>query len=81
MAFTRLTTTQKVFLHSFLRGTGRSLTSREAEAKFGILNLRARLSEFRQAGLVVRTKRTESGRTRYFVSARDVWGSRANYIR
>ena len=79
MAFTRLSTTQNVFLQNFLRGTGRSLTSREAEAKFGVKNLRARITELRQSGLVVRTQRTDSGRTRYFVSARDIWGSKASY--
>ena len=79
MAFTRLRTTQKVFLHDFLRGTGKSLTEREAESKFQIRNLRARISELRDDGLIVRKQKTESGRTRYFVSARDIWGSKAKY--
>jgi len=81
MAFTQLRTTQRVFLHNYLRGTNRSLTAREAESKFGILNLRARVTEMRQSGLVVRTRKTDSGLTRYFVSARDVWGSKASYTR
>jgi hypothetical protein len=78
MAFTKITTSQNVFLEQYLRGTGRSLTSRQAEAMYGIKNLRARMTEFRNAGLRVNTRPTTDGRTSYLVSARDVTGSRAS---
>lgn len=78
MAFTKLSTTQNQFLESYLRGTGRALSAAQAEATFGIKNIRARMTELRQAGLRVnRTKNTE-GRSAYSVSSRDVTGSRAN---
>lgn len=78
MAFTKITTNQNSFLESYLRGTGRSLSARQAEAMYGIKNLRARMTEFRHAGLKVTTKPNTEGRTTYSVSARDVTGSRAS---
>jgi hypothetical protein len=77
MAFTTIKSTQPVFLESYLRGTGKSLTAADANARFGIQNLSARMSEFRDAGLKVRTEVATTGKTRYAVSARDVMGSRA----
>lgn len=77
MAFTTIKTTQKQFLEQYLRGTDRSLTSRQADSLFGIKNLRARITELRQSGLVVRKDRTQDGLTKYMVSARDLSGSRA----
>ena len=68
---------QKAFLVSYLRGTGRTITEAQAEANYGIMNLRARMSELRAAGLKVSTVETTSGKTAYKVSARDVNGSRA----
>lgn len=76
-SFTTLTVTQKEFLEDFLRGTGRSLTEAQARATYGIKNLRARISELRAAGMIVRREKTADGRTRYAVSARDIDGSRA----
>jgi len=77
MSFITLKTTQKEFLEQYLRGTGRSISARQAEATYGIKNIRARMTELRQAGLKVqRTKNTE-GRSAYSVSSRDVNGSRA----
>ena len=78
MAFTKITTNQNAFLESYLRGTGRSLSARQAEAMYGIKNLRARMTEFRHAGLKVTTKPNTGGRASYSVSARDVTGSRAS---
>lgn len=75
MAFTTLSTTQKTFLESHLRGTGRALSSAQARETYGIKNLRARISEFRQAGLVVRKQKNTAGRTAYAVSRRDVAGA------
>ena len=71
--------TQNQKLEAFLRGTGRTLTAAEAQARFGIQNLRARMTELRQVGLTVRTEGTtvKSGLTKYAVSGRDVTGSRA----
>ena len=68
---------QKAFLVSYLRGTGRTLTEAQAASNYGIMNLRARMSELRAAGLKVSVVETTSGKTAYKVSARDVNGSRA----
>ncbi len=70
MAFTTLRTSQKSFLINFLRGTGRSLSSAQAESLYGIRNLRARISELRNEGYRVRTAINTSGRTSYAVSRR-----------
>ena len=78
MAFTKLTTTQNQFLDSYLRGTGRTLSARQARSLYGIKNIRARMTEFRHAGLKVSTKPNTEGRMTYSVSARDVTGSRAS---
>ncbi len=80
MAFTTLTTSQNEFLESYLRGTGRTLTSRQADALYGIKNLRARMSELRQLGLVVNRVPTTVGVSAYKISARDVAGSRATKL-
>lgn len=77
MSFTTLTTTQNAFLESHLRGTSRSLTARQASATYGIQNLSARMSEFRQAGLQVNRTINAAGRTAYSVSSRNIIGSRA----
>jgi hypothetical protein len=74
MAFTTLSTTQKSFLESHLRGTGRALSSAQARETYGIMNLRARISELRSTGLVVRKQLNTAGRTAYTVSRRDVAG-------
>lgn len=74
MSFTTLKTTQVAFLEKHLRGTGREMSAAQAEATYGILNLRARMSELRQDGLVVRKTTNTEGRTAYAVSRRDVFG-------
>jgi hypothetical protein len=74
MSFTTLTKTQNQFLETYLRGTNRTLTSAQAAATFGVQNLRARISEMRQNGLVVRKTTNTKGRTAYAVSRRDVFG-------
>lgn len=81
MAFTNINTTQNAFLHDYLRGTGRTLTARQAESQYGIKNLRARMTELRQAGLVVRVEKTRDGFNKYSVSRRNVWGSEASLTR
>ena len=80
MAFTNIRSTQAAFLHDYLRGTGRTLTARQADSFYSIKNLRARMCELRQAGLKVRIDRTEDGRARYAISARDINGSRASLV-
>lgn len=75
MSFTTLTSTQKQFLESHLRGTGRALSSAQARETYGIKNLRARISEMRNSGLVVRKELNTRGRTAYSVSRRDYSGS------
>lgn len=77
MAFTTLSTSQTAFLESYLRGTGKTITEADAKARFGIQNLRARMTDLRNAGLVVRTDVASTGKTKYSVSARDMAGSRA----
>ncbi|MEL0016675.1 MAG: helix-turn-helix domain-containing protein [Rhodospirillales bacterium] len=77
MSFTTIKTNQKAFLETYLRGTGRTLTSADAKARFGIQQLPARMSELRAAGLNVKTDVATTGKTRYAVTARDVNGSRA----
>ena len=74
MAFTNLKSTQVEFLETYLRGTGRELSAAQAEATFGIQNLRARMTELRQVGLRVRKTTNTKGRTAYAVSRRDVFG-------
>ena len=75
MAFTQLKSTQVEFLENHLRGTGRVMSSAQAEATYGIKNLRARISDLRQSGLQVRKTKNTEGRTAYAVSRRDVFGS------
>lgn len=75
-SFTTLTVSQNEFLETYLRGTGRTMSAAQAEATYGIKNLRARMSEFRSEGLKVKTQKNTEGRTAYRVSARDVDGSR-----
>lgn len=77
MSFTTLTTTQNEFLETHLRGTGRTLSARQAESLYGIKNIRARMSELRSAGLKVSRSVNTEGRSAYSISARDVTGSRA----
>jgi hypothetical protein len=77
MSFIKLNQPQIGFLEQHLRGTGRTMTARQAEATYGIRNLRARMTEMRNAGLKVNTEVNTMGLTAYSVSARDVTGSRA----
>jgi len=74
MAFTNLKSTQVAFLETYLRGTGRQMSAAQAEATYGIKNLRARMSELRAVGLRVRKSTNTEGRTAYAVSRRTVWG-------
>lgn len=77
MSFTTLNVSQNAFLEQYLRGTGKTLTVAEARSRFGIQNLRARMTELRQAGLRVNVSETRNGTARYSVSRQDVTGSRA----
>ena len=81
MSFTNLKSTQVEFLETFLRGTGRELSAAQAEATFGIQNLRARMTNLRQAGLRVRKSTNTRGRTAYSVSRRDVFGDQFRLFR
>jgi len=81
MAFTQLQSTQVEFLEKHLRGTGRSMSAAQAEATYGIKNLRARMTELRSAGLVVRKSVNTKGRTAYAVSRRDVFGDQFKLFR
>jgi hypothetical protein len=75
--FTTLTVPQVTFLEGHLRGTGRQISAAQAKATYGIMNLRARMSDLRAAGLKVRRDTNTEGRATYAISARDVHGSRA----
>ena len=77
MAFTNITSTQVEFLEDYLRGTGRTLSERQARSLYGIENLRARMTDLRHAGLRVRREKNSEGRARYAISARDAEGSRS----
>jgi hypothetical protein len=77
MSLIKLTKPQNQFLEEHLRGTGRTLSARQARAAYGIQNLRARMTELRHAGLRVTTDINSQGRTVYAISSRDVTGSRA----
>jgi hypothetical protein len=70
MSLTVLKSSQKEFLVNYLRGTGRELSAAQARAMFGIQNIRARMTELRQSGLKVRTRKNTEGRTAYAVSRR-----------
>lgn len=75
--FTTLTIPQVTFLEGHLRGTGRQMSEAQAKATYGIMNLRARMSDLRAAGLKVRRDKNSEGRAAYAISSRDVNGSRA----
>jgi hypothetical protein len=77
MSFVTLKTTQNEFLEQHLRGTGRAISASQARATYGIQNIRARMTELRQAGLKVNRAKNSEGRAAYTISARDVNGSRA----
>lgn len=77
MSFVTLKTTQNEFLEQHLRGTGRAISARQAEATYGIKNIRARMTELRSAGLKVNRTTNTEGRSAYSISSRDVTGSRA----
>ena len=77
MSFVKLGTTQNAFLEQHLRGTGREITAAQAEATYGIKNLRARVCEMRQAGLNVFSRKNYRGAASYRVVARDANGSRS----
>jgi hypothetical protein len=71
MSFVTLSTTQNEFLVSYLRGTGKTITEAQASATYGIQNLRARMSELRQAGYRVRREPSATtGKSRYAISRR-----------
>lgn len=78
MSFVKLKTTQNEFLEQHLRGTGRAMSAKQADATYGIKNIRARMTELRGAGLKVNRATNTEGRTAYSISSRDVTGSRAS---
>ena len=66
---------QARFLELHLRGTGRTLTAKQASAQYGIKNLTARVFDLRQLGLRIKV---DGGK--YTMTARDVNGSRAKVL-
>lgn len=77
MSFTTISTTQNEFLESYLRGTGRALSTAQAVSLYGIKNIRARMSEMRSLGLKVSRKVNTVGHSAYSIAARDCTGSRS----
>ena len=75
MAFVNSSKTQNEQLVSYLRGTSRALSAPQARALFGVKNLRARMSELREAGYRVRTAKNTQGNTTYSVARRMIWQS------
>jgi hypothetical protein len=68
MALTKINTTQTKFLETYLKAKpGRKLSADQAKALFGIKNLRARATELRKAGLVVKTDTNKAGKTTYSI--------------
>ena len=55
---------------TYLRGTGRELSAAQAQSRFGIKNLSARMSDLREGGFRVRTRKNTVGGTSYAVSRR-----------
>ena len=68
---------QKAFLEGYLRGTGRTLSAKQATANYGITQLAARMHELKKMGLKVSTVTNTAGNNAYRISARDVTGSRS----
>jgi len=68
----KLKKTQVELLTEYLRGTGRTINAEQARTLFEINNLRARVDDMRNLGLVV--NRVEKGT--YYVPLRDIFGSR-----
>ena len=58
--------TQKENLISYLKNTGRNISGPQAKARFGIQNLRARMSELRKEGFTV--TKNKRGNTTYEVT-------------
>lgn len=75
MAFVNSSKTQNEQLVSYLRGTSRALSAPQARALFGVKNLRARMSELREAGYRVRTSKNTQGNTTYSIARRMIWQS------
>jgi hypothetical protein len=57
----------------YLRGTGRELSAAQARSRFGVQNLRARITEIREAGFRVRTRVNSTGKTSYAISRRKLF--------
>ena len=74
MVNTKIQVPQKQFLYNLLRGTGNTITTKQAK-KLGIKQLSARMSELRGLGLKVNTS-IIANETVYSISARDIFGSR-----
>jgi hypothetical protein len=75
MAFVKTGKTQVESLVSFLRGKNRGISAPQAQALFGVKNLRARMSDLREMGHRIRKAVNTEGRTVYFVSRRMIWQS------
>lgn len=66
MSFIKLRQPQIQFLAQYLaKGT---LTEAQASSKFGIMNLRARVSELRDQGVNVQTVKTKTGIRAYTIA-------------
>jgi hypothetical protein len=72
--------TQNQRLENYLRGTGRELNAAQAKLLFGIKNLRARMSDFRQGYLKVNKRKSASGSTMYSVPRRDQFGGQYKWF-
>jgi len=66
--------TQNQRLEGYLRGTGRELNASQAELLFGVKNLRARMTDFRQNFLAVNKRKSKTGATMYSVPRRSALG-------
>lgn len=80
MSFTKPKTTQNQFLVTYLRGTAKELSVAQANALFGIKNLRARVAELRANGLRVASRVNYRKAAAYRISSRLQNGSRAKVV-
>lgn len=72
MMMTKYDKSQKELLVSYLCDTGRSISNPQAQARFGVKNLRARMSEIRKEGFIVSRETNKKGDTIYLVSSKKV---------
>lgn len=62
----KVSMTQHAKIQKFI-ATGKQLTVAQARSRLGVQNLRARVTELRQAGVAIKTVKTKTGLTAYAI--------------